>query len=77
MYEEAATQLAAAIHRKFFVPATSGYLDTRQTHLVMPLIAGVVPAEHTDGVWAALPTLCAVLWSKKRFQTRSFARNKK
>ena len=54
MYEEAATQLAAAIHRKFFVPATSGYLDTRQTHLVMPLIAGVVPAEHTDGVWAAL-----------------------
>ena len=42
-YEEAASQLAAAIHRKFFVPATNGYLDTRQTHLVMPLVAGVVP----------------------------------
>jgi alpha-L-rhamnosidase len=53
-YEEAATELAAAIHRKFFVPATNGYLDTRQTHLVMPLIAGAVPPEHTDGVWAAL-----------------------
>lgn len=53
-YEEAAAKLAAAIHRKFFVPATNGYLDTRQTHLVMPLIAGAVPAAHTDGVWAAL-----------------------
>ena len=51
-YEAEAEALAAAIHKKFFVPATSGYLDTRQTHLVMPLIAGAVPAEHVAGVWA-------------------------
>ena len=53
-YDADATALAKAIHAKFFVPASSGYLDTRQTHLVMPLIAGVVPAEHKAGVWAAL-----------------------
>lgn len=49
-----AQSLATAIHKKFFVPSSSGYLDTRQTHLTMPLIAGAVPAEHADGVWAAL-----------------------
>jgi alpha-L-rhamnosidase len=49
-----AEALAAAIHRKFFVSSSSGYLDTRQTHLTMPLISGAVPAEHADGVWAAL-----------------------
>jgi hypothetical protein len=53
-YDADAAALAKAIHAKFFVPASSGYLDTRQTHLVMPLIAGVVPAEHKAGVWAAL-----------------------
>lgn len=49
-----AQALAAAIHKKFFVPETSGYLDTRQTHLVMPLVADAVPAQYVDGVWKAL-----------------------
>jgi alpha-L-rhamnosidase len=55
-YEQDAASLASAIHKKFFVAASASYLDTRQTHLVMPLLAGAVPAEHTDRVWAALRT---------------------
>jgi hypothetical protein len=54
IFEADATKLAAAIHKHFFQAETNGYLDTRQTHLVMPLVAGAVPAEHQAGVWAAL-----------------------
>ena len=53
-YESAAADLASAIHKKFFVPGTNGYLDTRQGHLAMPLLSGAVPVEHADAVWAAL-----------------------
>lgn len=53
-YDRTASALASAIHTKFFVPAASAYLDTRQTHLVMPLIAGVVPIEYRDAVWSML-----------------------
>ena len=46
--------IARAINRKFFDPVAHTYLDTRQTHCVMPLMAGVVPAEHVPAVQANL-----------------------
>ena len=53
-----AAALAAAIHSRWFHPQNAThnatYLDSRQTHLVMPLVAGAVPAEHVAAVWAAL-----------------------
>jgi alpha-L-rhamnosidase len=42
-YQELARQITNAINDKFFDPETHTYIDTRQTHCVMPLIAGVVP----------------------------------
>ena len=45
-----AEKLQQAIHKRFFNPATNAYLDTRQTHLVMPLISGAVPPEQVGAV---------------------------
>ena len=44
-YSAAAQAHADAIHRRWFVPATGGYLDSKQTHLVMSLVSGAVPDE--------------------------------
>ena len=52
--EAAAAALGAAIHAQWFIVKTSTYLDSRQTHLVMPLISGAVPPEHVAAVWASL-----------------------
>jgi alpha-L-rhamnosidase len=49
-YQELARQITNAINDKFFDPETHTYIDTRQTHCVMPLIAGVVPAEDIRAV---------------------------
>jgi hypothetical protein len=43
-YDATATSLATAIHKRFYIPTTSGYLDNLQPHLVMPLVAGVPPS---------------------------------
>ena len=51
---DAADALGAAIHAQWFVPNASTYLDSRQTHLVMPLISGAVPPEHVIAVTASL-----------------------
>jgi hypothetical protein len=50
----AADALGAAIHVQWFKPNSSTYLDSRQTHLVMPLISGAVPPEHVSAVTASL-----------------------
>jgi hypothetical protein len=54
VYAERAAALAAAINKRFADPATMAYLDTRQTHCVMPLVAEAVPPEHVDQVVANL-----------------------
>lgn len=53
-YKEQAGQLTRAINKRFYNPETFTYIDTRQTHCVMPLIAGVVPPEHVHAVQANL-----------------------
>jgi alpha-L-rhamnosidase len=50
VFHEHARQITEAINDKFFDPETHTYIDTRQTHCVMPLIAGVVPPEHMEAV---------------------------
>ena len=47
---------AKAIHAKFYNASTHGYLDNRQTHLVMPLVAGAVPEALRPAVRKALET---------------------
>ena len=53
-YSAAAQAHADSIHRRWFVPATGGYLDSKQTHLVLPLVSGAVPAEEVERVRANL-----------------------
>jgi alpha-L-rhamnosidase len=53
-YRKQAMTITQAINEKFFDPETHTYIDTRQTHCVMPLIAGVVPPEHVEAVQANL-----------------------
>eukprot|EP00756_Hemistasia_phaeocysticola_P057794 Hpha_TRINITY_DN34403_c0_g1::TRINITY_DN34403_c0_g1_i1::g.96223::m.96223/K05989/ramA; alpha-L-rhamnosidase len=43
-YETDAQKLAAAINTAFYSNSTGAYVDLLQTHLVMPLATGVVPA---------------------------------
>ena len=45
-YSAAAHALAAAINSKYYDASSGAYVDLLQTHLVMPLASGVVPAEH-------------------------------
>jgi alpha-L-rhamnosidase len=45
-----AGKIREAIQRRFFNADTHAYLDTKQTHCVMPLLAGTVPAESVKAV---------------------------
>ena len=42
-YTTAINNLGPAIHNAFYNSTTQSYLDTRQTHQIMPLISGIVP----------------------------------
>lgn len=53
-YREQAQHITRAINEKFFDPVTHTYIDTRQTHCVMPLMANVVPPAHVQAVQANL-----------------------
>ncbi len=43
VYMDKAQEVAEAVNRNFYDSEKYTYIDTRQTHLVMPLIAGIVP----------------------------------
>ncbi|MBI5835430.1 MAG: hypothetical protein HZB16_24265, partial [Armatimonadetes bacterium] len=47
-------RLRAGINKRFLDASAGIYLDTRQTHLVMPLVAGVVPPAYEEKVRANL-----------------------
>ncbi len=49
-YKAKAQEIADAVNRNFYDPENYTYIDTRQTHLVMPLIAGIVPKEDISKV---------------------------
>jgi alpha-L-rhamnosidase len=49
-----ATAVGAATHHAFYLPASGVYLDARQTHQVMPLVAGLVPPALFPTVLASL-----------------------
>ena len=49
-YQAKAQAIAGAINKRFFNPGTNCYLDTRQSHLLMPLLAGAVPPAAAKGV---------------------------
>lgn len=53
-FEACAERLAGALNKRFFNPTNDRYIDTRQTHLVMPLVADAVPRDHVAGVMANL-----------------------
>ena len=53
-YARAAAAHATAIHARFFNVRTGGYVDTRQGHLILALISGVVPAQLQPRVLATL-----------------------
>jgi alpha-L-rhamnosidase len=55
-YEAAAAKLATAVTKKFADPSTGVYLDRLQTHLMMPLAAGLVPASLRNLTMASLAT---------------------
>ena len=62
-----ATVVANAVHAAFFSPLTNTYLDARQTHQVMPLIAGIVPVALISAVTASL--VAAVTATKGHIDT--------
>jgi alpha-L-rhamnosidase len=43
VYKTKAHEIAEAVNRTFYDSENHTYIDTRQTHLVMPLISGIVP----------------------------------
>jgi alpha-L-rhamnosidase len=47
-------RLREAINQRFFDPRTAAYLDTKETHCVMPLISGAVPANRVADVMGNL-----------------------
>jgi len=49
-YATKALAIADAVNRNFYDPENYTYIDTRQTHLVMPLVAGIVPKEDISKV---------------------------
>lgn len=53
-YEMRAHSIADAVNRTFYDSLDHTYIDTRQTHLVMPLIAGIVPEKNIPKVEAKL-----------------------
>lgn len=53
-YTAAAAAIGAATHRAFYNASSTTYLDSRQTHLLMPLVSGLVPSSLEDSVKGAL-----------------------
>lgn len=53
-YTNAINSLSTAIHTTFYNSTTQSYLDTRQTHQVLPLISGIVPSNLRSGVMNSL-----------------------
>ena len=49
-WEKQAEIAVHAVNKRFFNAQKNTYLDERQTHYVMPLIAGVVPKDHMESV---------------------------
>jgi alpha-L-rhamnosidase len=49
-YRTKARKVSEAVNRSFYDPIHYTYIDTRQTHLVMPLIAGIVPEKDIPQV---------------------------
>jgi alpha-L-rhamnosidase len=42
-YLERAAKITDAVNRTYYDPVNSTYIDSKQTHLVLPLVAGMVP----------------------------------
>jgi hypothetical protein len=49
-YKTKATEISGAVNHHFYNPNNYTYIDSRQTHLVLPLIAGVVPENDISKV---------------------------
>lgn len=49
-YRTKAREVSEAVNRTFYDSVNYTYIDTRQTHLVMPLIAGIVPEKDISKV---------------------------
>ena len=53
-YRSKAMEISDAVNLNFYNPENNTYIDSRQTHLVLPLIAGVVPEKDISKVEAKL-----------------------
>jgi hypothetical protein len=53
-YEADATRIGAAVMKAYGNASTGVFLDTLQTHAVMPLASGLVPASVANKTWANL-----------------------
>jgi len=53
-YKAKAKEISDAVNHSFYNPNDNTYIDSRQTHLVLPLIAGVVPENDISKVEAKL-----------------------
>ncbi len=53
-YHDKAGEISEAVNRSFYDPQKSTYIDTRQSHLVLPLMAGIVPEKDIRKVEAKL-----------------------
>ena len=49
-YKTKAEEISEAVNHSFYNPDDNTYIDSRQTHLVLPLIAGVVPENDISKV---------------------------
>ena len=49
-YRTKAREVSEAVNRSFYDPIYYTYIDTRQSHLVMPLVAGIVPEKDIPQV---------------------------
>lgn len=54
IYEASADRITNALNKRFFNAANNTYIDTRQTHCVMPLVANAVPDDRVAAVMANL-----------------------
>lgn len=53
-FTAAATSIGTAVHSFFYNASTGAYLDGRQSHQVMPLVAGIVPSSLIPVVQSSL-----------------------
>ena len=53
-FEAQAEGMRSTLNKRFFDAARNVYLDSRQTHLVMPLVSGAVPDDRVEAVRANL-----------------------